>query len=460
MPSYSFKNQDTFLSRNLRALDSWNLYALNFPYSTQSPRIAIDPNGNVYTIMQSSDFFQSGSYQQGAIILIKTNKYGVTEWKKRFTRAKNYNYTEISGITYDSFSDSIILCGKSYETADNTSLLSKINSSGDIVWSKIYISSNGSTQRGRLVSVVTDSSGNIYTASYHGYNTTANTGQTVMKFNSSGTLQWIRYKSDYSSASEQNISLKIDNNGDVIAIGYSYDGNGSSSSILTKWNTSGTLQFTKKLLLAGSYKQTTGYEIVVDSSNNYYTAGSFYDTQTDVYVVKYNSSGIVQWQKTVRGGGDADGRSICLDSSGNVYIAFTQSDYIYIVKLDSSGNTSWARRMYVAGLGPSLQHSNNTQNMQVFNNILYIPMNTSGGVGPNVSGVFLFRLPIDGSKTGTIDINGYKFIYETTSVTVTNRSATQSDANNTVLSALTFTTNDSFAVIANSTNAEAVSSPF
>ena len=70
-------------------------------------------------------------------------------------------------------------------------------------------------------------------------------------------------------------------------------------------------------------------DLAVDSSGNVYITGSVYgdfDGQTnngvsyDVYIVKYNSSGVKQWSRLFGSAyGDIAG-GIATDSSGNIYL--------------------------------------------------------------------------------------------------------------------------------------------
>jgi hypothetical protein len=67
-----------------------------------------------------------------------------------------------------------------------------------------------------------------------------------------------------------------------------------------------------------------GNGISVDASGNVYIVGFVNSPggagSTDVLIAKYNTSGVLQWQRSL-GGGSADvGNGISVDSSGNVYI--------------------------------------------------------------------------------------------------------------------------------------------
>jgi len=133
------------------------------------------------------------------------------------------------------------------------------------------------------------------------------------------------------------------------------------------WNSSGS---------DGSYGASTfggtsndaGYGVAVDSSGNVYTTGYFAGTvnfgagnvtsagSNDVFVTKLNASGVHQWTTTF-GGTSADyGRSVAVDSSGNVYttgyfqgtvnfgagnVTSAGSADVFVTKLNASGVHQW-----------------------------------------------------------------------------------------------------------------------
>ena len=75
-----------------------------------------------------------------------------------------------------------------------------------------------------------------------------------------------------------------------------------SDIILIKFNSSGTKIWTKQL---GTSKGEEGFEVTIDSSDNIYVTGSTRggldgntnSGKSDIFLVKYNSSGIKQWTK-------------------------------------------------------------------------------------------------------------------------------------------------------------------
>ncbi|KKL04094.1 hypothetical protein LCGC14_2619500, partial [marine sediment metagenome] len=109
----------------------------------------------------------------------------------------------------------------------------------------------------------------------------------------------------------------------------------ASNSVVIEWNRTW-----------GGIDSDYGWGVAVDSSGDIYVAGetlSFGAGQDDMVLVKYNSSGVKQWNRTWGGINGDYGRGVAVDSSDNVYVAGgTDSfgagqDDIFLVKYNSSG---------------------------------------------------------------------------------------------------------------------------
>ncbi len=193
----------------------------------------------------------------------------------------------------------------------------------------------------------------------------------VMKYDTSGNKLWTRLTG---SGSSDTIGRGIyaDTSGNSYTVGQTdgsldgQTGSGGYESFITKYNTSGTWQWTR---LAGG--TTYGYAITGDSSGNVYATGVSYSNlngQTltgsrDMFLVKYDSAGSIQWTRLLGVASSmTDGWAICGDSSGNTYIAggtngnldgqtLSGSWDVFVTMYNTSGTRQWTRLIGVAGSG-------------------------------------------------------------------------------------------------------------
>ncbi|HAQ19859.1 MAG TPA: hypothetical protein DCR40_11585 [Prolixibacteraceae bacterium] len=100
------------------------------------------------------------------------------------------------------------------------------------------------------------------------------------------------------------------------------------------------------------------YNMTVDGSSNVYVTGaSIQGTAftTDFLTVKYNSSGVKQWEKSYNGIAKSDDRAyvLAVDAKGNVYVSggTGYNNSIVTIKYNSLGDTIWIRSYIGPGSG-------------------------------------------------------------------------------------------------------------
>ena len=124
--------------------------------------------------------------------------------------------------------------------------------------------------------------------------------------------------------------ITTDSSGNVYMTGYTDGGlddntnAGSLDLFVIKYNSSGVKQWTKQL---GTSSNDSGGGITTDSSGNLYVTGYTYGAldgsnagQGDIFVVKYNSDGVKQWTQQLGTSSSESAKGITSDSSGNVYV--------------------------------------------------------------------------------------------------------------------------------------------
>jgi len=184
-------------------------------------------------------------------------------------------------------------------------------------------------------------------------------------------------------------SIAVDSGGNIFTVGVFEDtadfdpgagvtnltSAGAYDVFVSKLDSTGALLWAKSF---GGSSSDVGNSIAVDSSGNVYTTGYFQGTVDfdpgagttnltsagayDIFVLKLDSTGSLLWAKSFSGSSFDLGRSIAVDSSGNVYttgnflstvdfdpgvgvtnLTSAGSDDVFVSKLDSTGSLLWAK---------------------------------------------------------------------------------------------------------------------
>lgn len=287
------------------------------------------------------------------MLLVKTTATGDKIWEKQFgTSADDYAY----GVTTDASGD-IYVTGHTYGSFEGTItgtkdfVLLKFDSSGDQIWARQL----GNDEDGSFsaaygtygIDVKTDEAGNIYGAGFTSGTLTGNTSRGkfdlfVVKYDPAGNRAWV---TQLGSAGDDYIrSLQVTAAGDIYLTGYTNAGlDGQSHAGLTdifliKLNTGGTLEWTRQV---GTDGNDYGNDIAVDHSGDIYLTGQTNGALgsenlggSDFVMMKYDASGDLSWAKQLGTTSNEVARAITIDESSDVYIA----GYTY-GELDGNSNT-------------------------------------------------------------------------------------------------------------------------
>lgn len=134
-------------------------------------------------------------------------------------------------------------------------------------------------------------------------------------------------------------------------------GAGGADIVLLKYDNSGIFQWQR---IWGGNHYDSGNDIAVDSLDNIYLVGttnSYTAGGSDVILIKYDNSGVLQWNVTWGGSEDDEGLGITIDSLNNVYITGDTDTYSnkLLAKYDSSGVLQWSKtNSELAGIGKEL----------------------------------------------------------------------------------------------------------
>jgi len=299
-----------------------------------SNAISIDGNGNIYIAGYTAGNLD-GQLNSGSddIFLVKYNSAGIKQWTKLLGTAVNES---AKGIAIDS-SNNVYIAGWTTGNLDgqinsgsSDAFIIKYDSTGNKLWTKLFGSASSDFCQG----IAIDSSGYIYIAGdtggdLDGQINSGNRDAFVSKFDSNGNVQWTRL---LGTATIDDVwGIASDSSG--IYITGQTTGNldgiinaGGTDIYIAKYDFSGILQWTK---LAGTAAEERGRAITTDNSGNVYITGETYgdlDGQVnsggaDIFVIKFDSSGTKQWTRLLGTGNDDVGVCITSDTHGSIYVS-------------------------------------------------------------------------------------------------------------------------------------------
>jgi hypothetical protein len=355
--------------------------------------LTTDSSGNIYICGEKDPDGNSHA------LVAKFNSSGVIQYQKDFD---TYNGDFVFKSIHVDSSGNIHLGGSRRLSSVSTNAFqyTKLNSSFvEQVQKDQYKNSASTTPEGVLI----DSSGNYYYfgkfsgdfwySKVYGNDHSINTGKQY----------------DTSLTTSQCLAAQMGTNGDAAITFYTLQyvpPNFLYKVGIGKLGSTGSVSFSK-------YVTTTNihipYAITTDSSSNIYCAGQT-DSQgtSDGWIIKTNSSGSVQWERYIGGSGSERFYSVKTDSSGNVYAVGTtntgfSSTMMLLVKYNSSGTLQWQRTFsYSGGL------SNYRSGLDHRSSKIYV----GGARGSGTNTAVVLALPDDGSETGSF----YGYTYASSSL--------------------------------------------
>lgn len=339
-------------------------------------------------------YIYSGSISYYSGTVMKLDELGVRQWHKRFNSSSNVGYpsSDILRTMASDSSNNVYLVGDYTTAAPFRPVYSKINSSGSLQIPNMISTTNSAYSMGMYI----DGSNNIYVAYKENVPSSGTTSGGISKFNSSGTIQWTRAFDDTSSYSVQSVSVTADGSGNVYAGHYEF-----AYSYLHKFNSAGTFQWSKEIV--GSFRLVG---VGADSAGNVYLINALGG------IIKIDANGTILWQKEWTSTSTVQFTGFAIDGSDNIYISGTTPlssvNNSVIIKYNSSGVVQWQRRLVWSG-GLS------TAFISADADAIYLAINSAD----QSDGMFFAKLPTDGSKTGTYTIGARSYTYAVSSLTET-----------------------------------------
>jgi hypothetical protein len=264
------------------------------------------------------------------------------------------------------------------------------------------------------------SAGGLYSDSVSSYYIACNCSTTknsvLLKYNDTPTLTWAKSITHTTSTYSINFSsLGTSGNNDMVPVGYiDTDSFSTRQPLACKFNTSGTFDWARGLD-PSSVSGVSGlqYKGASRGSSDYYVCGDWSSSIGNVryaFLVKYNSSGVLQWQRIVSSPTSTynifattvviedygHGSTPDIYFVGSVELTSGKTS-TFIIKYNGSGTLQWQRTMtgstYSIGpAGATITDLFSTPRLEITASV------SSSGAN---YGVVTFKIPLDGSHTGT-----------------------------------------------------------
>ena len=271
---------------------------------------------------------------------------GLTAYEPKWTRSYGGSTHDQGDFLVQTFDGGYVLAGStlSYGAGDYDAWLVKTDACGNILWNNTYGGSG--TDVGRSLILTVDGGYALlgYTQSFGaGYNDVW-----LVKTDANGVAQWNRTYGGVGHDWAFSVVQTIDS-GFVVA-GYTGSfGAGSADFWLVKTDASGNHQWNQTY---GGTDDDMGFSMVQASDGGYAIAGytgSFGAGSADFWLVKTDASGNHQWNQTYGGTDDEGGNFLIQTSDGGYALvgdtrSFGAGSYdVWLVKTDSNGGAQWNR---------------------------------------------------------------------------------------------------------------------
>ncbi|MGZ4059053.1 MAG: SBBP repeat-containing protein, partial [Bacteroidia bacterium] len=180
----------------------------------QAHSIAVDAAGNVYV----TGYTQTAVLTDYDYATVKYNSAGVQQWAQTYNGTGS-DYDQANAVVLDA-AGNVYVTGKSVGAgADAEDVVTiKYDNSGATKWVARYNSPSTGYDEGKALAV--DASGNVYVTGYS-YTTGANNDYTTIKYDSTGTQQWITKYNGTGNNADQAAAIAVDNIGNVFITGLS-----------------------------------------------------------------------------------------------------------------------------------------------------------------------------------------------------------------------------------------------
>lgn len=287
--------------------------------------IALDSSGNIYTC---GDHENSG-YKP---TLAKFTSAGARSTSHQINNSGELTTLKVTSSGTRYLAGNIEGTNWPFNSNNRQGFILKVLPNGNEDWWRLFYNGNTNVTITPQKSFEIDSSENLYMC----FKVRNHDKLSVIKYNSSGNQTWQVSLQGFSGSYCETSGLAIDSSGNVYVAGNENDNNnGIYNAFLTKFNSAGNLQWSRKI------RDVFAKSLETDSSGNVFMVGL--DASNNMQLVKWNSSGSIQFQQKLSSNRSERFEDIAIDSNDNLYCSgwseqLNSRAHVILVKLPGDGS--------------------------------------------------------------------------------------------------------------------------
>jgi hypothetical protein len=301
----------------------------------------VQTNDGGYALAGWTESFGAGAED---FWLIKTDSAGNVQWNKTYGGTSTAWFGERAYCLIQTNDGGYAVAGEtsSFGAGSRDFWLVKANSNGTIEWSKPY---GGTNQEEAYSLIQTNDGGYAIAGRTLSFGVAGYENMWLVKTDSNGTMEW---SEAYGGAGIEIAYSVVQTSDGGYAIGGETGPWGNVRDVwFVKTNSNGTMEWNKKY---GVGTVDFSFSMVRTTDGGYAMAGH---TETpaggfaDVYLVKTDADGNMQWNQTYGGTRDDSAWSIVQTNDGGYALAGGTESYgsgyrdFWLIKTDSAGNAQW-----------------------------------------------------------------------------------------------------------------------
>jgi len=386
-------------SQALAAGGGYFISTLGDPSSAENfGQVEHDSTGGFFMIGRTNNASGAGSYDP---YISRFDSSGDVLWQRTLGSS---GFEDARGIAVDS-ADNVLVAANDASVGRDP-MVAKYNASGTLQWQRIISTGNFDD----MFDVAVDSSDNIYTISrvFNG----SHYAPHVASFDSSGSIRWQKEFTPGSNTSEYRLTVDSSNN---VFVTFGWEGGDGTEIHISQLNpTTGADSWQIRIDNSDiANEDTVPYGIIKGPSGYLYVAGrTDNNSNRETFLTKINpASQAVLWARTLNGAVSDDFAGISLDADENIYVVGRTSsegqgsNEMLIAKYDSDGIIQFQRTLGTTG-------SELAYGISILENTMII---TGSGLAP--SAFIIAGLPTDGSLEGTYTVGTNDFTYAASTLT-------------------------------------------